>query len=229
MVTPVERQIETPNGPGRMLAYRAERPLSTLLLTHGAGNGIETHDLAALARLLPRQRVSVYLFEQAWKVAGRAIATPPATLDAGLLAAVGDSKIRTRLILGGRSAGARAAVRVGREVGASGCVALAFPLHPPGRPEKSRLAELTGSRLPTLVIQGERDPMGRPEEFPADTQIAVVPQGDHSLRVPAKTGLGQPDLDEYLSDAVVQWLVATFGPESVQLRRPRRHGNRTTR
>lgn len=228
MVTPVERRIETEHGPGRIWAHRANSPLSTLLLTHGAGNGIDTADLQALARLLPRQRVSVYLFEQPWKVAGRKIATPPATLDAGLVAAVGQSKLRTRLILGGRSAGARAAVRVGRQVGAAGCLALSFPLHPPGRPESSRLHELVDSRLPTLVIQGERDPMGRPDEFPADTQLAVVPQADHSLRVPARGGMPRQDLDEYLSDAVVQWLVATYGPGAVQLRRPRRHGNRTS-
>ena len=63
-------------------------------------------------------------------------------------------------------------------------LALSFPLHPPGRPERSRLDELLGAGVPTLVVQGERDPFGRPEEFPEDVDLAVVPAADHAMKVP---------------------------------------------
>jgi predicted alpha/beta-hydrolase family hydrolase len=64
---------------------------------------------------------------------------------------------------------------------------LAFPLHPPGRPEKSRVAELdlpAAAGLPTLVLQGTRDAFGGPIDIPAAPGRLVVPivGGDHSLR-----------------------------------------------
>ena len=110
--------------------------------------------------------VTVVRFEQPWRVAGGKVATPPPTLDAALVAAAEQLRTRTPLVVGGRSAGARSAARTARSLGASGCLALSFPLHPPGRPEKSRLDELLGAGVPTLVVQGENDPFGRPEEFP---------------------------------------------------------------
>jgi predicted alpha/beta-hydrolase family hydrolase len=57
---------------------------------------------------------------------------------------------------------------------------LAFPVHPPGKPEKHRLAELDGVEVPVLVVQGERDPFGRPE--PAPGREVVVLKGDHGLK-----------------------------------------------
>jgi predicted alpha/beta-hydrolase family hydrolase len=86
-------------------------------------------------------------------------------------------------------------------------VALAFPLHPPGRPDKSRVEELTGAGVPTLVVQGERDPMGRPDEFPEGTDLTVVPAADHGLKVPASGPLSQPEALAVVVEAVLEWLV----------------------
>ena len=97
-------------------------------------------------------------------------------------------RVRTPLVVGGRSAGRAVACPLGAALGPSGCLALAFPLHPPGRPEQSRLAELRGAGCPTLVVQGERDPFGRPEEFPGDVELAVVPEADHGSRCPSAAG-----------------------------------------
>ncbi|MEZ5097238.1 MAG: alpha/beta family hydrolase [Nocardioides sp.] len=202
-----ERMIDTPHGPGRLVTHRARSPIATLLLGHGAGNGIDTPDLAALARFLPLQDVSVMLFEQPWKVAGRRVATPPAWLDAGLVAAASAMRTRTPLVVGGRSAGARSAARCARGLGASGCLCLAFPLHPPGHPERSRADELAGTRLPTLVVQGERDPMGRPEEFPGTIEMTVIPEADHALRVPRRSALTQDEALGVLVESVLEWIV----------------------
>ncbi|WP_325050362.1 alpha/beta hydrolase family protein [Nocardioides terrigena] len=210
MITPTVRSVETPHGEGRLHVRRAHRPIATLLLSHGAGGGVEARDLVALAAALPAQGISVLLLEQPWRVAGRRIATPPASLDAGLRAAAAAARSRTPLVVGGRSAGARSAARCASSLGAVGCLALSFPLHPPGRPEKSRADELAGAGVPVLVVQGERDPMGRPEEFPADLpdlDMAVVPAADHGLKVPARAPLSQDEAMEIVVESTLEWLV----------------------
>lgn len=202
-----ERRIETPRGTARLVSYDAPDPAATLLLSHGAGGGIDARDLVALAATLPEQGFSVVLLEQPWRVAGRKVATPPPTLDEALLAAVEALGDVGTLVLGGRSAGARSAARSATAAGAAGCLALSFPLHPPGKPERSRLPELTGAGVPTLVVQGENDTMGRPEEFPPDTELCVVPGGDHGLKVPARGAISQADAMAIVVETTLEWLV----------------------
>ncbi|MCD4534359.1 hydrolase [Nocardioides sp. cx-169] len=211
-----ERLVDTPHGEGRLVTDRSRSPIATLLLGHGAGGGIESRDLEALARHLPRHGITVVRFEQPWRRAGRKIATPPATLDAALRAAADAMRVRTPLVLGGRSAGARSAARSARALGAAGCLALSFPLHPPGRPEKSRLDELTAVRLPTLVIQGENDAMGRPDEFPATTELCVVPGADHGLKVPARGPIRQDEALEIVVEATLEWVVREIAGNDVR-------------
>lgn len=202
-----ERIVTTPHGEARIVAHRARRPVATLALGHGAGGGIESGDLTALAARLPRQDINVFLIEQPWRRAGKKIAPAPKVLDEAWIATIGQLRIRTPLVLGGRSAGARVACRTAAELGGSGVLALSFPLHPPGRPEKSRVAELQGSRLPTLVVQGEKDPFGTPEEFPPLTEMTVVPDADHSFKVPKRAELTQPESFDLLVEAVLEWVI----------------------
>lgn len=206
-----EQRFATAYGEARLVTVPARGPeAATVLLSHGAGNGIETHDLAALAAQLPDHGFTVALLEQPWRVAGRRVATAPPTLDLGLQAAVAQLRPIGPLVVGGRSAGARSACRCASLVGASGVLALAFPLHPPGRPESSRVGELRDAGVPVLVVQGERDPMGRPEEFPEDCDLmalTVVPGGDHSLRVAKRGALSQEEADVLVVEATLEWLV----------------------
>lgn len=208
-------RIDTPYGEGLLVTRRARRPVATVLLSHGAGNGIDTPDLVALDQALPPQGISVVRFEQPWRVAGRRIATRPDTLDAALTVAANWMRVRTPLVVGGRSAGARSAARTARSLGAAGCLAIAFPLHPPGRPETSRVDELRGARVPTLVVQGERDPFGRPDEFPElpGVDLAVVPGADHSLKVGKRDALDQEEALAVLVESTLEWLVRdVIGP-----------------
>lgn len=202
-----ERVVDTPHGPGRLVVSRARAPIATLLLSHGAGNGIDTADLEILAEELPGQGVTVIRFEQPWKVAGRRIATAPPTLDAAFAAAAETLRSPGPLVVGGRSAGARSAARTASRLGAAGCLALAFPLHPPGRPEKSRLDELTGVGVNTLVVQGERDTFGRPDEFPDDVDLAVVPDADHGFRTTKASAVTQEQALEVIVQSTLEWLV----------------------
>jgi predicted alpha/beta-hydrolase family hydrolase len=206
-----EQKIETPQGDGRLVSYRARRPVATLLLSHGAGRGIDTRDLEALAADLPRQGIHVHLFEQPWRVAGGKVASPPATLDIGFAAAARALRARTPLVVGGRSAGARSAARTASALGAAGCLCLAFPLHPPGRPEKSRLDELLGAGVTTLVVQGENDTFGRPDEFPdplpAGVDLAVVPSADHGFATPKRSGVSEADAMAVVVESALEWIV----------------------
>lgn len=215
-MTRQERRLDTPHGEARLVVDQARSPIATLLLSHGAGNGIDTRDLTALAEQLPRNGVTVLRLEQPWKVAGRKVATAPPTLDAGLIAAANRLRTRTPLVVGGRSAGARSAARCAKRLAASGCLALAFPLHPPGKPESSRLDELRGSRVPTLVIQGERDTFGRPEEFPADTDLAVVPGADHGFKVPARGELTESEAMGIIVESTLEWIVREIAGASAR-------------
>ena len=204
------RIVPTPHGEGRLHTRRATSPMATLLLSHGAGGGVESRDLWALADALPAQGVSVVLFEQPWRVAGRKIASAPPTLDVGLTRAADAMRVRTPLVVGGRSAGARSAARTAKSLGASGCLALSFPLHAPGKTEPTRLPELRAVGLPTLLIQGERDPMGRPEEFPSDLEtldMVVIPGGDHGLKVPGRGEVTQDEAMGIVVESTLEWLV----------------------
>lgn len=199
--------VETPPGTARITWHAAKDAHTVLALGHGAGGGIEARDLRALAVALPASGVSVALVEQPWRVAGKKVAPAPRTLDAGWQA-LWPALERPGLpvVAGGRSAGARVACRTGAGLGARAVLALSFPLHPPGRPEKSRADELTGTGLPVLVVQGGRDPFGRPEEFPFGTRLVEVPDGDHGFAVPKRAELTEERAMGVITDSVAEWL-----------------------
>lgn len=201
------RVVATPHGDARLIRDRSRHPIATLLLGHGAGGGVDAPDLAALAAALPRNGISVLRVEQPWRAAGRKVAPRPEVLDECFVAVGNWLRVRTPLVVGGRSAGARTAARTARELGASGYVALGFPLHPPGRPERSRLDELESVQVPTLVVQGERDPFGRPEEFPPDRELAVVPGADHGFAVLRSGPVSSEEALAVAVEAVLEFVV----------------------
>nr|WP_237524623.1 alpha/beta family hydrolase [Streptomyces sp. SID7815] len=179
-----------------------------LAVGHGAGGGVEARDLQALAAVLPARRVTVALVEQPWRVAGKKLAPAPRTLDTGwrgLWPALTGPGLP--VVAGGRSAGARVACRTAEELGARAVLALSFPLHPPGKPEKSRADKLLGAGVPTLVVQGGRDPFGRPDEFPSGGHgLVEVPYADHGFAVAKKAPLTQDQAMDLLTGAVAGWL-----------------------
>ena len=173
-------EVATPHGPARAHLHEVEAPRALLVLGHGAGGGVTAPDLVSAAEAAQAARVSVALVEQPYRVAGRRSAAPAHQLDAAWLAVVEELRADAPLLAGGRSSGARVACRTAAVTGAAGVLCLAFPVHPPGRPEKSRLSELDAVEVPVLVVQGERDPFGMPPSAPGRT-VAVV-AGDHGLK-----------------------------------------------
>jgi predicted alpha/beta-hydrolase family hydrolase len=207
MVT--RRTVATPQGAAGLLVSGARSPIATLVVGHGAGGGVGAADLVALAERLPKHDVTVVRVEQPWVLAGRRVAPAPKLLDQAFEHLVRDLRIRTPLIVGGRSAGARVALRTGAALGAAGCLALAFPLHPPGRPDKSRHGELLSAGIPTHVIQGERDPFGTPGEFPEGVDLTVIPGAGHGFAVPKSGPINQAEALDRLVLAALGWLRTT--------------------
>jgi predicted alpha/beta-hydrolase family hydrolase len=173
-------EVETPHGPAHVHRHDVEEPRALLVLGHGAGGGVTAPDLVTATNAAQEAGVSVALVEQPYRVAGRRSPAPANQLDAAWIAVVEHVRGDLPLLVGGRSAGARVACRTAAETGAVAVLCLAFPVHPPGRPEKSRLDELDAVQVPVLVVQGERDPFGMPPEAAGRT-VAVV-AGNHGLK-----------------------------------------------
>ena len=194
-------ELDTPHGPARAHLHSADEPRAALVLGHGAAGGVEAPDLVAATEAALTEGVTVALIEQPYRVAGRRSPARAPQLDAAWVAVIEQLRegelAGLPLIVGGRSMGARVACRTVEETGAVGVLCLAFPLEPParaGKPPQSRLDELDAVKVPTLVVQGERDRFGMPP--PGSTrEVAKVP-GDHNL----KTDL------EAVAAAVRAWL-----------------------
>jgi predicted alpha/beta-hydrolase family hydrolase len=164
-----------------------------LVLGHGAGGGVGAPDLGAATEAALSEQIGVVLVEQPYRVAGRRSPAPARQLDAVWLAVVAQLELDVPLIAGGRSLGARVACRTAAETGAAAVLCLAFPLQPP-RGRESRLPELEAVQVPTLVVQGERDPFGMPPPGPQRRVVQVA--GDHGLKADVAA----------VQDAVRVWL-----------------------
>jgi predicted alpha/beta-hydrolase family hydrolase len=185
--------LDTPHGPARAFVTPHPAPRGLLVMSHGAGGGVESADLLATTDVAHELGCVVARVEQPYRVAGRRAPAPRKQLDANWLAIVEQLRERVpegaKLVVGGRSMGARVACRTAGEVGADGVLCLAFPLQP--RPRKGvevpdRLHELDAVRAPTLVVQGTSDAFGMPPAARGRRKVAKV-AGDHALKadVPA--------------------------------------------
>ncbi|MFL6241219.1 MAG: alpha/beta family hydrolase [Actinomycetes bacterium] len=165
-----------------------------MVLGHGAGGGIDAADLTVATRAALAARWCVARVLQPYRMAGRRAPAPAARLDAAWLDVVADLRNRRELrglptVVGGRSSGARVACRTAGATSAGAIVGLAFPLHPPGRPERSRAEELRSAAAPVYVVQGERDAFGSAADLVAlrigNVRVCAVAGADHALRGPA--------------------------------------------
>ncbi|MGI8535289.1 MAG: alpha/beta hydrolase family protein [Mycobacteriales bacterium] len=209
---PTLEVIDTPVGPARVTREGPEGA-GVLVLGHGAGGpggGIETPDLLAARDAALAAGLAVVRVEQPWRVRGRRVAEPPARLDEAwraVLAAL--ARIAPErdgpLVVGGRSSGARVACRTATKVGATAVLALAFPLRPPGRPDRSRLPELLLPDLPRLVVQGDRDAFGRPGAAPG-LDVHLVRGADHGFALRRRDGRSDAEVAAEVRDVVRQWL-----------------------
>ncbi|WP_405486923.1 alpha/beta family hydrolase [Nocardia sp. NBC_00511] len=180
-------RIETSAGPAEVEIDRPGRnkPKFLLVLTHGSGGGVDAKDLLAVRDSAVELGGAVALVTQPYRVAGRRAPGKADVQDAAWLEIVAALRKKVRgvpLVQGGRSNGARVACRTAREAEVRGVLALSFPLHPPGKPEKSRRDELLApGDIEVVVVNGARDPFGIPEAADA-TEVNIIAGQAHSYR-----------------------------------------------
>lgn len=170
--------------------YRAPSPRDrTLVLAHGAGAGQTHRFMVAFAEALAARGVDVATFDFLYVAAGRRAPDRNDELEACWRAALALARAEWSgrvPFIGGKSMGGRIASQLAAAGDAcAGLICLGYPLHPPKQPHKLRNAHLPKlSGVPTLVLQGMRDPFGGPDElrahFPRSAQIVALP-GGHSF------------------------------------------------
>jgi uncharacterized protein len=202
-------ELATPHGPARAHLTGVDDPRAAVVLGHGAGGGVGARDLLAARDAAHAACAAVALVEQPYRVAGRRSPAPAKQLDAAWTAVVeqllGGPLAGLPLVAGGRSSGARVACRTAAATGAIAVLCLAFPLQPPSRSaaaaRPSRLPELDAVDVPTLVVQGARDPFGRPPDGPGRTVVVVPGTHSPSADLGAVAGAVREWLDGVLSRA----------------------------
>lgn len=185
------------------------RSVAGLVLAPGAGTGSDHPGLVAIAEAVARSGCAVERVDFPYRLAGRRAPDPARVLVATIADAA--SRLADRLgvptgaiALGGRSLGARmASLAVADGLAAAALVLVSYPLHPPGRPERSRTGHFGRLELPCLFVSGSRDAFGSPAELeaaigaiPGEVAHVVVDGGDHGLR-------GHED---QVASAVAAWL-----------------------
>lgn len=202
-------RIETRSGTATATWEVPSDAKALLVLGHGASGSVDARDLAKVSKAAQAAGYGVARVTQPYRVLGRKAPAPAAALDAAfedVIAALREC-LDVPVISGGRSSGARVACRTAAATGAAGVLALAFPLHPPGRPDRTRAPELHAVSVPVLVLQGERDPFGSPEEIgatapPASVRLERVPGANHGFAVRK----GDPPVLDDLTETVIAWL-----------------------
>jgi uncharacterized protein len=200
------------------------------LCAHGAGAGMETPFLKAVAELLTERGIATYRFEFAYMAARRQGARKPPPKAERLMdeyrAAVAAVPAGAALIIGGKSMGGRVASLVADELHAAGRIAglacLGYPFHPPKKPEQLRTAHLIALACPALIVQGERDPFGTRAEVeryglsPA-IRFHWAGDGDHDLGPRGASGSTRKGNLAAAADAI-----AEFAREARRLGRAKR-------
>jgi len=200
-------------------AAKARRAGIGLILGPGAGAPQTSGFMVTFASELAARGIDVVTFNFLYMEQRRRVPDPNAKLE-GCYRAVIEAVARRKLgklAIGGKSMGGRIASQVAA-LGAAevaGLVLLGYPLHPPGRPEELRVKHLPAIETPMLFVQGSRDAFGTPEELrpfmrklKARAELHVVEGGDHSLKVPKRSGLSQADVYKSVQDRIDQWLRA---------------------
>ncbi|HKX10582.1 MAG TPA: alpha/beta family hydrolase [Stellaceae bacterium] len=229
---PSRVQIEIPSaGPVTAIVYEAtpgKRAGIALLLGHGAGGNQMSPFMVDYAKRLAERGIEVASFnflysEQKRKLPDRTDkleACWRAVIHAARSGALGPEIARAKLAIGGKSMGGRIASQVAAadSEGIAGLVLLGYPLHPPGRPEQLRTKHLPAIAVPMLIVQGERDTFGTPDELrpvlralKAKSELFVVEAGDHSFKVPKSAGTPQAQVHGRILDEIARWLRATAG------------------
>jgi hypothetical protein len=187
----------------------------TVALAHGAGVGMDSPFMAFFAEGLAQRGFRAARFEFPYMARRRAEGRPappdrPEVLLSAwrsVIAALGPND----LVIGGKSLGGRLASALADEAGVKGLFFLGYPFHAPGRPDNARIGQLAHLRTPTLVLQGERDPLGNADEVAGydlspSVRLHWLPGGDHGFKPTKASGLSERDNWEEALAALADFL-----------------------
>ena len=201
-------------------AAKNNRAGVTIILGHGAGADQMSGFMRMAAEGLAARGLDALTFNFLYKEQKRGAPDPKAKLESCYRAVIDAARQQKKLkdnqlVIGGKSMGGRIASQVAAEdsEGIAGLVYLGYPLHPPGRLEKTRDEHLPQIKAPMLFIQGSRDPFGGEEEIRAiikkhrlDATLYAIAGGDHSFEVPRSAGLSQQQVYERFLDCIADWI-----------------------
>ena len=199
----------------RYLADSSRSLDALIVLAHGAGAGQRHPFMVTVARGLAERGIDVVTFDFPYMREKRKVPDKAPVLEAAFADVLRRREDDRRLFIGGKSMGGRIATHLAAQgvEGLRGVVALGYPLHPPGRPDRPRIAHLPSIRVPVLIVQGERDAFGTPEELrpvieamSAKVTLHVVSQADHSLVVPRSVGVPQQEVYATVLDTIASWI-----------------------
>jgi predicted alpha/beta-hydrolase family hydrolase len=194
----------------------AGKPSALLVLAHGAGAPQKHPFMVRTARGLAARGIDVVTFDFPYMQAGRKVPDKAPVLEQAFRDAIAEARTMSaarRVFIGGKSMGGRMATHLGAAgvPDVAGIVALGYPLHPPGKPDQLRVEHLPSIRIPILIVQGERDAFGTPDELrphvrriPGHATLHVVAGGDHSLAVRGNKGN-----DDAVLDVIAGWIEST--------------------
>jgi uncharacterized protein len=208
----------------RLSVYRTKTPVAGLVLAHGAGAGQQSAFMIAAARGLAARGILTATFDFPYIAMGRKVPDKGPVLEAAWREAIerarADDDFRSRrLFIGGKSMGGRIASQVAPGIvpPVAGLVFLGYPLHPPGKPAQRRDAHLPSIAQPMLFVQGGADAFGTADEIRAllprlsrGSVLHEIASGDHSFKVPARTGRTPSDVMKDVLDAVVGFVRAVL-------------------
>jgi predicted alpha/beta-hydrolase family hydrolase len=222
-MTPTKTQaLDIEVGAGTRVSGILMTPLESkacFVVAHGAGAGMLHPFMEKLANDLAARRIATlrYQFPYMEKLSRRP--DPPALCHATVRAAVQGARTllpSLPLFAGGKSFGGRMTSQAQAAIPLAdvrGLIFLGFPLHPPKQPSDARAEHLSKVRVPMLFLQGARDEFAQPtllnpviSRLGVLATLRVLPDADHSFRVPARGHTTHDQINDEMLDALTGWV-----------------------
>ncbi len=184
-----------------IISSSVTKPIAELILAHGAGAGCNSEFMLDMTALLTAQSIRVHRFNFSYmqRIEDENRRRPPSkitVLEDEFLSVIEQVSHQQQapIWLGGKSMGGRVASMIVQQSAAVGAICLGYPFHPPGKPDKLRVAHLPDLMKPCLIVQGERDTFGNASEIlgydlPSSITVECLTDGDHSLKPRKSSGI----------------------------------------
>jgi len=194
------------------------------VFAHGAGAGMNHPFMLRASEALEARGIATHRYEFPYIQAKKSRPDPPAVAEEAVRKAVAEAAQRhpgLPILAGGKSFGGRMTSQAqGSQPmpGVRGLVFFGFPLHPPGKPGTSRAEHLMSVDVPMLFLQGTRDEFATPELLRGVVErlgqratLHLIEEGDHSFKVPKRTGKTEQDIMNELAETIQNWATRTNG------------------